>query len=71
MNDTLSQRPTRRRHLVRQLRESVWDWDVLVDDARKEINVAVQRLRFAVAERDRLAAHLEAAITAEVEAQTG
>jgi hypothetical protein len=53
--------PTRadvRRAIERQ-RDNVLDADIAVDDARRDLDAAVERLRGAVSDRDRDAVHLQ------------
>lgn len=52
--DELDRHITERLNIER-LRDSLIDMDILVDDARQELNAAAARLREAVRERDDLA----------------
>jgi hypothetical protein len=44
---------------IERQRDAVWDWDVVVDDARTAIDRDVLTLQMAVRERDRAARYLQ------------
>jgi hypothetical protein len=50
------------RQLLIRLRESPIDWDIVVDESRRDVDGAVERPKTAVRPRDHVAAHLAAAI---------
>lgn len=47
------------RTAINRQRENLIDLNIVVDDARSDVNRAVERLQVAVRERDRGAAHLQ------------
>jgi hypothetical protein len=53
-----------RRAVITRLRDHLIDWDLHVDDARRDMERAIQNLRSAVRERDRFAVQLAAAVAA-------
>jgi hypothetical protein len=53
---------------IERLRDTLIDEDILVDDARRELGAAIDRLRAAVAERDDTMRRLLAAVSAQVAA---
>ena len=66
-NDTISQRNRceLNRQLIMRLRDSLYDCDIAVDDARQELTDVLERVRLRVKQRDEVAKRLEAAITRE------
>jgi hypothetical protein len=51
-----------KRQLIVRLRESLIDYDILVDDARRDVDRALEQLRVATIRRDVAAARLLAQI---------
>jgi hypothetical protein len=47
------------KQLLTRLRDGLLDWEIVVDDTRREIDAAVDRLRLAVRRRDQLAAQVQ------------
>jgi hypothetical protein len=54
-----------RHAVITRLRDHLIDWDLFVDDARRDMERAIRNLQGAVRERDRFAAQLAAAVAAD------